>query len=115
MSVNAKELATGLDLATRQSQRRPRPVACCPRCSAITPLISTMAFTGAEFYCLECGGHFGFLSPRAVEDTPALSAQLKTLEAEWRELRDGLQVEGRVADPERHEAALVRLAARAKR
>ena len=84
--------AKGLDLIGRKE----RPMACCPGCIAPTPLISTLAFSHYEFYCLECGGHFGFLSPRAETDTPELHAIYKALEAEWEEhAGTRLIVEGR--------------------
>jgi hypothetical protein len=58
-------------------------MAICPRDGA--PLISTLAFRKAEFYCLDCGGHFGFLSPDAAEDTPELRARYEALKSEWDE------------------------------
>ena len=85
MTVTPQELGTGLDLIERKREGHPAPVACCPRCEEPTPLIATMAFSGAEFYCLECGGRFGFLSPRGVEPTPELVARSEALTAEWDE------------------------------
>ena len=58
-------------------------MAMCPRCDV--PLISTMAFSGSEFYCLDCGAHLGFLSPRGREATPELNARYEALKAEWDE------------------------------
>lgn len=61
-------------------------VACCPRCAGDVPLISTFAFYKAEFYCLDCGGRFGFLSPNRPEHPGAeLDARLAAYEAEWEE------------------------------
>lgn len=74
-------LVKGLDLVNRPTP----PLGCCPRCKEPTPLISTMAFRKAEFYCLECGGHFGFLAPRAFDPTPELNARYDSLKAEWDE------------------------------
>jgi hypothetical protein len=75
------DAAKGLDLIGRKE----RPMACCPRCEEATPLVSTMAFRYFEFYCLECGGHFGFLEPRPVDVTPELTALEQRLHAEWDE------------------------------
>lgn len=74
-------LAKTLDL---MGQEKP-PIALCPRASCGAPLIGTMVFPRAEFYCLECGGHFGFLDPRKGEPTPELTARMEALEAEWLE------------------------------
>jgi hypothetical protein len=95
------DVAKGLDLIGRKTP----PIACCPRCELDTPLISTMVFSQAEFYCLDCGGHFGFLDPRGAEPTPELEAKLAELRAEWEE-HDGrrLIVEGRQALSEKHQA-----------
>jgi hypothetical protein len=59
------------------------PFAGCPNCGA--PLISTLDFPGAEFYCLECGRKCGFLSPHPLEATPEVEAQHSALQAEWDE------------------------------
>jgi hypothetical protein len=107
--------AKALDLLGREEP----PMACCPRCSEPTPLISTMAFRHYEFYCLECGGRFGFLSPRAETDTPDLQAHYERLQAEWDEhAGERLIVEGYEggAKPDKlaaHEEALAWLAERA--
>ncbi len=53
------------------------------RCGA--PLIATMAFPKAEFYCLECGAHLGFLDPYPAEATADLIARQEALQAEWDE------------------------------
>lgn len=97
MSITASEIGTGLDLIERKQDGRPKPIACCPRCIELTPLISTIAFYKAEFYCLDCGGHFGFLSPKTGEPTPALNAMLDQYDEEWEE-----HVAGKLF-PERHE------------
>jgi hypothetical protein len=49
------------------------------------PLIGTMLFPKAEFYCLDCGGHFGFLQPAGAAWTPELEEQLQALKADWDE------------------------------
>ncbi len=101
----ANELATGLDLIERKRQGRAPPLACCPRCPEPTPLIGTIRFYKAEWYCLECGGRFGFLSPRTVEDTPELKARYEELQREWDDNTAGLLVEGR-APRDDHQADL---------
>lgn len=58
-------------------------MAVCPSCGA--PLISTMVFPKFEFYCLECGGKFGLMTPEAAKETPALRARYEALRTEWRE------------------------------
>lgn len=58
-------------------------VACCPRDGA--PLISTMLFPEAEFYCLDCGGRFDFLQPRGKPETPELLEDMRARETEWNE------------------------------
>ena|SRR5438105_3982592 len=60
-----------------------RPMAVCPRDGA--PLIPTMVFRGAEFYCLDCGARLGYLSPTPAEATPELEARYDALKAEWDE------------------------------
>ena len=59
------------------------PFALCPNCRA--PLISTLDFPGAEFYCLECGHKCGFMSPVAGAPTPELNARYIKLKREWDE------------------------------
>lgn len=73
-------IGLGLSLALRDKSK-PAPIASCPRDGA--PLIGTCIFSGAEFYCLDCGGKFGFLSPRPLESNPENDARLKEYEAEW--------------------------------
>jgi hypothetical protein len=64
-------------------------IACCPPCwqarAERVPLISTFAFSFAEFYCLECGGRFGWLEPIGFEVTDELQAHHDRLRAEWDE------------------------------
>lgn len=59
------------------------PMAVCPNDD--TPLIQTLAFSGAEFYCLTCGAHIGYTDPKAAKPTPELDARYDALEAEWNE------------------------------
>ncbi len=53
------------------------PTALCPACGV--PLICTFAFSGHEFYCLDCGGLFDWLDPvpgNAVEHEADHAARL---------------------------------------
>lgn len=93
----AEAIAPALDLIGRKREGKPAPFACCPRCPDLTPLISTCVFRGAEFYCLECGAHVGFLSPKPGEPTPELRARHEQLQAEWDEHAGDLIVDGREA------------------
>ena len=56
-------------------------IAGCTSCKA--PLIATMKYPGAEFYCLECGNHLSYVSPTPLEPTPENNKRLEKLEAEW--------------------------------
>lgn len=58
-------------------------MAVCPRDGA--PLISTILFPKAEFYCLECGARLGWLDPAAAKPTSELDARYEALKAEWDE------------------------------
>jgi uncharacterized protein (DUF983 family) len=63
--------------------------AVCPHCGA--PLIGTLAFAKYEWYCLECGRHYGYLEPKVGADTPGLAMRAESLQAEWdREIRGKL-------------------------
>lgn len=63
-------------------------IAMCPRCDD-TPLVMTFLWRAREFYCLDCGGTFEFLSPRPAKETPALLARLQAYESEFEALSDG--------------------------
>ena len=109
------------------------PMALCPACEA--PLIATFAFSKAEFYCLECGGHYGWLAPTPGEPSPELDARYEALRSEWEQLGGPNLLGGGAmlkscatcstgephlqhatkAEREAHEAALHALAARAGR
>jgi len=58
------------------------PTAGCPSCKA--PLICTIAFSGAEFYCLECGRTCGWLDPYRLFGQKVVDRQA-ALQAEWDE------------------------------
>lgn len=57
------------------------PIATCRKDGA--PLIMTMFWAKYEWYCMECGGHYGFLGVDSMTPTPELNAQYDALEAEW--------------------------------
>lgn len=113
---DAGSLAKGLELLSRRGNP---PIACCPACVDPTPLVCTLVFRHAEFYCLDCGGRFGFLEPRAEDKSDELDAALKRAEEEWAEnAGHRLTVEGRepVSEKaaEQHAAAMRWLAERVK-
>lgn len=74
-------LARTLDLTGRKEP----PVAMCPRCPDAV-LVETFLFNGAEFYCLDCGAHVGYLSPRPQDSTPELVQRCEDAKAEFRAL-----------------------------
>lgn len=83
--VNAMKLALGA-----RKYDKP-PIALCPNCEA--PLVGTIIFPGAEFYCLDCGQGCSFVSPiEGDPDDEALKEKLATHEQEWKEHVD---VDGR--------------------
>lgn len=56
------------------------PVAMCPICPDEV-LVATFRWPKAEFYCLACGSHLGWLDPRAAPETPELVARIAAAEA----------------------------------
>jgi hypothetical protein len=67
------EYVKALELALHKGPSR---VAMCPRCPD-SVLVSTLRFVAAEFYCLDCEGHFSFVAPRPAEETPELLARIE--------------------------------------
>lgn len=80
-------LARALEMALRPSDQPP-PTAVCPSCDE--PLIMTMAWRKAEFYCINCGAHSGWLDPKPVVANPELQARYDAIKAEWDVLSVGL-------------------------
>lgn len=80
MSNNALNTVRALNL---MSQEEP-PVAMCPSCRDEV-LVLTFRWPGAEFYCLACKGHFGFLDPRPEKETPDLKARQIEVRASFKE------------------------------
>jgi hypothetical protein len=75
--VNALAMALG-------ARKYEKPIACCPSCEA--PLVSTILFAGAEFYCLDCARGCSFVAPiEGDPDDAELAAKLERYEAEWNE------------------------------
>lgn len=52
-----------------------KSICVCPRCK--NPLISTMAFAHAEWFCLECRWMGGIFDNKAIDSTPALEEKKK--------------------------------------
>ena len=51
------------------------------------PLISTLLFSGAEWYCSKCCNTYGFFDvPRVADATPKIKAQNKALADKFHEL-----------------------------
>lgn len=118
--MKAGEVATALDLIGRKQRGEKAPVACCPECPDPTPLVSTLIFSYAEFYCLECGGRYGFLEARAEEETEQLRERREANLRAWKDLSAGICVQGRVpydapGAVEAHHAAMRRLSERRSR
>lgn len=57
------------------------PYAVCPVDGE--PLVSTLEFRYAEFYCVVCKNKYGFLDPHPAEPTPELDARHAELRAQY--------------------------------
>lgn len=57
----------------------PPRVAMCPVCPDEV-LVCTLRWSGAEFYCLACRGHFSYVAPRPEQETPELLARIAAAE-----------------------------------
>ena len=77
-------MVKALDLAMRVTRGQPSRVAMCPICPDEV-LVSTLRWPGAEFYCLACEGHYGFVDPRPEAETPELLARIETARATFQE------------------------------
>jgi len=53
-----------------------------------TPLISTPAFSGAEFYCRKCGSTLGMFDPVGKDTTPELEAESEENSKWFQEIMD---------------------------
>ena len=56
-------------------------------CSCGSPLIFTLAFPYAEWYCLNCGGASQFLGRDEAEMTPELRAEIAITTGVWKVIR----------------------------
>lgn len=84
MSADDPEIVDEINLRTAArllDNTEPAPMACCPRDGE--PLIATLEFRGAEFYCQKCGSKLGFLSPTPATWTEALQARHDELRAQY--------------------------------
>jgi hypothetical protein len=71
-----------MDTAARLLNRsKPAPMACCPKDGE--PLISTLRWRGAEFFCMVCKTKYGFLSPTPKDVTPELQARHDELQEQF--------------------------------
>jgi hypothetical protein len=71
--VDEVNIGTAMKLLSRKDP----PMATCPKDDE--PLVATLEFRGAEFYCVVCHTKYGFLSPKPAESTPLLEARLDEL------------------------------------
>lgn len=58
------------------------------RCGA--PLVYTFAFSGAEYFCVECGRKYGMFDAEQEDATPEIKKRLKRNEKRWVTMRKGL-------------------------
>jgi transposase len=79
---SSSDRVNALDLALNKPKGE-SPFAGCPGCAA--PLIGTMAFSGAEWYCLECGRHVSYVGPVRLEPNDETRSRYEALQAEWDE------------------------------
>ena len=68
--------ARAIELALRTHRGEGPRVAMCPTC-VDEVLVATFRWPGAEFYCLACRGHFSYVDPRPVDETPELLARIE--------------------------------------
>lgn len=78
-------MVKALDLALRTLRHEGPRVAMCPTCPDEV-LVSTFRWSGAEFYCLGCRGHFSFVDPRPADPTPELDIRIAQAESRFAEL-----------------------------
>jgi hypothetical protein len=81
--MTAIDTIKALDLMSRKEP----PVALCR--NDAQPLVSTMLWPRAEWLCLACGGHYGWLDPLKGEPTPELVALSEQRRDEWKSLSLG--------------------------
>jgi hypothetical protein len=64
--------------------------------NCVVPLVSTFDFSKHEFYCLDCGRHYTFFGPMAVDETPELVALAEKYNSEYKILSDGIIGDGAI-------------------
>jgi hypothetical protein len=84
----AKALDKIGDTEARRREGKPPPIAMCRVCPN-EPLVSTMLFRRAEFYCVSCGSHLGYLDPKPAEPTPELDDRAHAVQQEFDTLSKG--------------------------
>lgn len=63
-------------------------------CNCGSPLISTFMFSGAEYFCMECGSSYGMFDTDRVDSNPELEKRHKRLEAKWEKISKHLLTGG---------------------
>lgn len=63
-------------------------------CVCGEPLVMTFLYRGKEFYCIQCGRTYAYLSPVAAEETPERLARMQELRDTFRRLVDGIMIDG---------------------
>ena len=69
-----------------------RNIAVCPNCE--NPLIATLAFAGAEWFCWECRWRGSMFNSKDIDSTPELVKKLKSDTSKFDEIRDDLWLGG---------------------
>lgn len=52
-------------------------------CYCGKPVVSTMHFSGAEYYCIDCGAQLGMFDAERVESTPRLDRLKANRDKKW--------------------------------
>lgn len=77
-------MVKALDLALRTHRGEGPRVAMCPVCPDEV-LVSTLKWSGAEFYCMGCEGHFSYVDPRPEAETQELLERIRIADAAFAE------------------------------
>lgn len=72
--------------------KKKKQIAVCPGCG--NPLIMTLHFARAEFFCMKCKATHGFLYEKYVNETPELKAKLKADTKEFNTFANDLYLGG---------------------
>jgi hypothetical protein len=66
-----------------------REIVICRKCKI--PLIWTFHWAYCEYFCINCGGHWGMLGAgKSVKETPELKSKLKSFNKLWKVLAHNL-------------------------